>query len=151
MRATTLAVTSAMMVAAFATTGAQEPAPDRSLDRMRSVLQKPPLRLDVPEAEPNFKIHIEAIHPMHDIFEKPPWQLPPIVWRIPNMGPATAFGSMPILSVDLLSIARSVGASNRARDQRAARAEVQRAILEYCAARPNANTIQICSTSPAIR
>jgi hypothetical protein len=109
------------------------------------------LRLDVPEAEANFKIHIEAIHPMHDIFEKPPWQLPPIVWRIPNMGPSTAFGSMPILSVDLLSIARSVSASNRARDERAARGEVRRAIADYCAAQPNANTIQICSTSPAIR
>ena len=151
MRAPTLALASAMIVAALAAPRAQEPAPDRSLDRMRSVLQKPPLRLDLPEPEANFKIHIEAIHPMHEIFEKPPWQLPPIVWRIPSMGPSTAFGSMPILSVDLLAIARSVGASNRARDQRAARGDVQRAIADYCAAQPNANTIQICSTSPAIR
>jgi hypothetical protein len=151
MKAVTHALAPAMIVAALASPCAQEPAADRSLDRMRAVLQKPPLRLDVPEVEANFKIHIEAIHPMHDIFEKPPWQLPPIVWRIPNMGPATAFGSMPILSVDLLSIARSVGAANRARDQRAAREEVLRAIAGYCAAQSNPNTIQICSTSPAIR
>ena len=104
-----------------------------------------------PEPEATFRIHIKAIHPMQDIFEKPPWQLPPILWRIPAMGPSTAFGSMPIMSLDLLAIARSVGASNHRRDERAARGEVQRAIADYCAAQPNANTIQICSTSPAIR
>jgi len=147
----TLALAAALIVAVHTEPRAQEPAPDRSLDRMRSVLQNAPLRLDLPEPEANFKIHIEAIHPMHEIFEKPPWQLPPIVWRIPNMGPSTALGSMPIFSYDLLSIARGVSASNRARDQRAARVEVQRAIADYCAGQPNANTIQICSTSPAIR
>jgi hypothetical protein len=136
---------------AIAALQAQEPAPDQSLERMKSVLAHPPLQLTVPEAEANFKIHVKAIHPMQDIFEKPPWQLPPIVWRIPAMGPSTAFGSMPIVSLDLLAIARSVGAANRARDERAARGEVQRAIADYCAAQPNANTIQICSTSPAIR
>ena len=143
----------ALAATAFATAAlsAQEPAPDQSLERMKSVLAHPPLQLSLPEAEANFKIHVKAIHPMQDIFEKPPWQLPPIVWRIPAMGPSTAFGSMPILSLDLLAIARSVGASNRARDERAARGEVQRAIAEYCAAQLNANKIQICSTTPAIR
>ena len=131
--------------------GAQEPAPDQSLDRMKAVLGRKPLNLSTAEPEPTFKIEIHAIHPLHEIFEKPPWQLPPIIWHVPAMGPSTAFGSMPILSVDLLAIARSVGASNRARDQRAARGDVQRAIADYCAAQPNANTIQICSTSPAIR
>jgi hypothetical protein len=143
----------AVVVTLFATAAlrAQEPAPDQSLRRMKSVLAHPPLQLSLPEPEANFKIHVKAIHPMQDIFEKPPWQLPPIIWRIPAMGPATAFGSMPIMSVDLLGIARGIGAANRARDTRAARGEVQRAIADYCAARPNANTIQICSTSPAIR
>jgi hypothetical protein len=140
----------AMLVATVALR-AQEPAPDQSLERMKSVLAYALLQLSLPEAEANFKIHVKAIHPMQDIFEKPPWQLPPIVWRIPAMGPSTAFGSMPIMSLDLLAIARSVGASNRARDTRAARGEVQRAIADYCAAQPNANTIQICSTSAAIR
>jgi hypothetical protein len=150
MRATALPIVAALVLS-VATTSAQEPAPDPSLDRMRAVLSRKPLRLDVPETEANFKVHIEAIHPMHDIFEKPPWQLPPILWRIPAMGPATAFGSMPIMSVDLLGIARSVGAAKHGRDERAARQEVQRAIANYCAEQPNANTIQICSTSPAIR
>jgi hypothetical protein len=147
----TLGVAAAVLLAAASVSYAQEPAPDRSLDRMRSVLQNRPLRLDLPEPEANFKIHIEAIHPMHEIFEKPAWQLPPIVWRIPNMGPSTGFGSMPLVSLDLLAIARTVNAASRERDQRAARVQVQRAIADYCAGQPNANTIQICSTSPAIR
>ena len=151
MRAMLLALVSAVTLGAVAAPRAQEPAPDQSLDRMRSVLQKAPLRLTPVEPEATFKIQIHAIHPMHEIFEKPPWQLPPILWRIPAMGPATAFGSIPILNVDLLGIARSAGAAKRAYDVRAARAEVQRAIADYCAAQPNANTIQICSTSPAIR
>jgi hypothetical protein len=151
MKGWTLGLAAALLFAAASVSYAQEPAADRSLDRMRSVLQNPPLRLDLPEPEANFKIHIEAIHPMHEIFEKPPWQLPPIVWRIPNMGPSTAFGSMPMVSLDLLAIARSVNAGHRERDQRAARVQVQRAIADYCAGQPNANTIQICSTSPAIR
>jgi hypothetical protein len=143
----------ALAATCFATAAlrAQEPAPDQSLERMKSVLAHPPLQLSLPEPEATFRIHIKAIHPMQDIFEKPPWQLPPILWRIPAMGPSTAFGSMPIMSLDLLAIARGVGASNRRRDERAARGEVQRAIADYCAAQPNANTIQICSTSPAIR
>src|SRR5580765_5050162 len=151
MRATSIALAGALIFGGSAALRAQEPAPDRSLDRMRSVLQKAPLRLTPVEPEATFKIEIHAIHPMHEIFEKPPWQLPPIYWRIPAMGPSTAFGSMPILNVDLLGIARSVGSARRASDVRAAHAEVLRAIADYCAAQPNANTIQICSTSPAIR
>jgi len=127
---------------------AQEPAPDQSLDRMKSVLQHKPLKLTPVEPEATFKIEIHAIHPMHEIFEKPPWQLPPILWRVPAMGPSTAFGSMPMFSVDLLPIAAAI---KRGRDERAARAEVQREIANYCAAQPNAQTIQICSPGRIIR
>lgn len=148
MRATSIALAGALVLGASGAARAQEPAPDRSLDRMRSVLQKAPLRLTPVEPEATFKIEIHAIHPLHEIFEKPPWQLPPILWRIPAMGPATAFGSMPMLNVDLLGIARSVASARRASG---ARAEVQRAIADYCAAQPDATTIQICSTSRAIR
>jgi hypothetical protein len=145
-----LAWACAIMLAA-ATAHAQEPAPDRSLDRMRSVLAHKPLILDAPDITPTFKIEIKAIHPMHDIFEKPPWQLPPILWRIPSMGPATAFGSMPLLNVDLLSIARSVDGAKRAHNERLAREEVQRSIADYCAVQPNPNLIQICSTARGSR
>jgi len=128
--------------------GAQEPAPDQSLDRMKAVLGRKPLNLSTSEPEPTFKIEIHAIHPLHEIFEKPPWQLPPIIWHVPAMGPSTAFGSIPMMSVDLLALGRSMA---RARDQRAARAEVQREIAAYCAAQPNALQIQICSPSRAVR
>jgi hypothetical protein len=148
MRATRLALALAIVLGTAASSRAQTPAPDQSLDRMKAVLQNPPLVISLPDAEPNFKIHIEAIHPMHEIFEKPPWQLPPILWHVPAMGPSTAFGSIPILSVDLLSVAR---AANHGIRERAAREDVKRTIAAYCAAQPNANTIQICSTSAAIR
>lgn len=126
-----------MLAAAVATARAQEPAPDRSLDRMRSVLEKPPLRLTFPESEANFKIHIEAIHPMHDIFVTPPWATEPVGWQPPGIG------------LDLLSLFRYVAKSatdaKRAHDLRIAREDVRQAIADYCAAQPNANTIQICS------
>lgn len=122
---------------------AQTPAPDTSLDRMRSVLQKRPLRLTLPEAEPNFKIHIEAIHPLHEVFDKPLWQLDPIGWQPPGVG----FNLLTLVQYAVNAAADA----KRAHDVRLAHDEVQRAIADYCAAQPNANTIQICSTSPAIR
>jgi hypothetical protein len=143
MRSPVLALTSVMLAVAFAAPRAQEPAPDQSLDRMRSVLARPPLRLALPESEANFKVHIEAIHPMHDIFATPPWATDPVGWQPPGIG------------FDLLSVfryvAKSAADAKREHDVRLAREDVQRAIADYCAAQPNANTIQICSTSPAIR
>ena len=80
---------------------------------------------------------------MHDIFEKPPWQLPPDRLARAGDGAVDGFGSIPMFSVDLLPIAAAI---KRGRDERGARAEeVQRAIADYCAAQPNAQTIQICS------
>jgi hypothetical protein len=146
MRSAALAV--AALLSCAPAVHAQEPAPDQSLDRMKAVLQHKPLKLTPVEPEATFKIEIHAIHPMHDIFEKPPWQLPPIYWHVPAMGPSTAFGSIPMMSVDLLQIAAAV---KRGRDERAARAEVQREIASYCAAQPNAQMIQICSPSRQIR
>jgi hypothetical protein len=122
---------------------AQEPAPDQSLERMRAVLQKRPLKLTPVEPEANFKIHIEAIHPMHDIFEKPAWQLDPIGWQPPAVG----FNLMTLIQYGVTAASNA----KRARDQRFAREQVQRAIAEYCAAQPNANTIQICASVPTIR
>jgi hypothetical protein len=139
MRAAILAM-AALLVCA--TVRAQEPAPDQSLDRMKAVLQHQPLKLTTAEPEATFKIEIHAIHPMHDIFEKPPWQLPPILWHIPAMGPSTGFGSIPMFSVDLLAAGNAV---RRAYDQHAAKKDVQREIAAYCAAQPDPRTIQICT------
>jgi len=128
-------------ILAASAAGAQEPAPDQSLDRMRSVLLHKPLVLTPVEQEPTFKIEIKAIHPFHEIFEKPPWQLPPIRWHVPAMGPSTAFGSMPLFSVDLLALG---SAARRSYDERAAKKDVEREFNAYCAAQPDPSTIQIC-------
>jgi hypothetical protein len=140
MKAAALAI--AALLLCGGTVRAQGPAPDQSLDRMKAVLQHQPLKITTAEPEATFKIEIHAIHPMHEIFEKPPWQLPPIRWRVPAMGPSTAFGSIPMFSVDLLPIAAAV---KRGHDERAARAEVRREIAAYCMAQPNAPSIQICA------
>jgi hypothetical protein len=133
----------AMILAIAAGAAAQEPAPapapDPSLARMRSVLQKTPLRLTLVEPEATFRIEIHAIHPMHDIFEKVPWATDPVGWQPPGAG------------FDLLSIYRMARDAKRAYDVRVARDGVQRAIADYCAAQPNAATIQICSTSAGAR
>jgi hypothetical protein len=133
----------AMTLGAAAAPRAQEPAPDQSLERMRAVLQRTPLRLTPVEPEANFKIHIEAIHPMHDIFEKPPWQLDPIGWQPPGIG----FNLMTLVHYGITAASNA----KRARDERFAREEVRRAIADYCAAQPNANTIPICSSTPTVR
>ena len=49
-----------------------------------------------PTPKPNFKVHIEAIHPMHDIFDKVPWATEPVGWQPPGLG------------FDLLSVFRYV-------------------------------------------
>jgi hypothetical protein len=142
MRAALLAIASAMLLGAPAAR-AQEPAPDQSLNRMRSVLEKPPLRLPPAEPEATFKVEIHAIHPMHEIFDTVPWATDPVGWQPAGVG------------FDLLSVfryvAKSAADAKRAHDVRAARDEVQRAIDDYCAQQPNARALQICSTSPAMR
>jgi hypothetical protein len=80
---------------------------------------------------------------MHEIFDKPLWQLDPIGWQ----PPATRFNLLTLVQY----VTNAASDAKRARDVRHAREEVQRTIVDYCAAQPNANAIQICSTSAAIR
>ena len=134
-----LALAAAMMLCAAAAPRAQEPAPDRSLSRMKSVLENTPLRLTLPDVQPTFKVEIKAIHPMHEIFDKVPWATDPIGWQPPGIG------------LDLMMVFRYVEKVKHEHDVQNAREEVQRSIDDYCAQQPNANTIQICSTSRAIR
>ncbi len=141
MRRTTLALVSAMILGAIAFPHAQEPAPDRSLERMRSVLEKPPLRLALPDTEATFKVHIQALHPLHEIFDVVPWATDPVGWQPPGVG------------FDLLSVfryvAKTAADAKRDHDERRARGEVQQAIDDYCAVQPNANRILLCANSPA--
>jgi hypothetical protein len=139
MKAAALMLAWAMIVAAAAAAAAQDPPDNPSLDRMRRVLQKTPLRLTMAEPEATFKIEIHAIHPLHEIFDKPAWQLDPVGWQPPGTG------------FDLLSIYRMARDAKRAYDVRVAREGVQKSIADYCAAQPDPSAIQICSTSAAIR
>ena len=132
MKALALAV---LFLGTTAAARAQTPAPDSSLDRMRSVLAKKPLRLEVPETQATFKIEIKAIHPMHEIFDKPAWQLDPIGWQPPGVG------------LDLTMVFRYIEKVKHEHDERSAREDVQRSIDDYCAVQPNANAIQICATA----
>ena len=134
-----LALATAMILGAAAAPRAQEPAPDRSLSRMKSVLEHAPLRLDPAETRPTFKVEIKAIHPLHEIFDKVPWATDPVGWQPPGIG------------LDLSFVFRYMAAVKRTHDEHVARDNVQRAIADYCAVQPNANAIQICSTSAAIR
>ena len=135
MRQAVLALTLLLPVLASALPLAQTPAPDQSLDRMRSVLAKKPLRLELMEPQANFKIEIKAIHPMHEIFEKPQWQLDPVGWQPPGIG------------LDLTMVFRYIEKVRYEHAERSAREDVQRAIDDYCAVQPNANAIQICATA----
>jgi hypothetical protein len=138
MRAASLAL-AAIVLGVAAAPRAQEPARDPSLDRMKSVLQSAPLRIALPDAQPTFKVEIKAIHPMHEIFDKVPWATDPVGWQPPGFG------------IDLMMIFRYVEKAKHEHDVSNAREEVQRSIDDYCAQQPNANTIQICSTSRVIR
>ena len=126
---------------------------DQQVERVRTALEKPPSKLTLPEVKPDFKVHIEVRRPLQEIFDTPPWQLPSIGWRPPAVA-YSAFGS-PMMSVDLGAVAgaimRRVNDARRAHAVREASEEVRQAIAEYCAAQPNAASIQLCSSSPAIR
>jgi hypothetical protein len=130
----------------------QQPV-DQQAERVRAALEKPPSKLTLPEVTADFKVHIEVRRPLQEIFDTPPWQLPSIGWR-PPAATYSAFGS-PMMSVDLGAIAgairRRVNDARRANAVREASEEVRQAIADYCAAQPNAATIQLCSSSPAIR
>lgn len=139
MRAARLALAAAMILGAGAATRAQDPAPDRSLSRMKSVLEKAPLVIALPDAQPTFKVQIKAIHPMHDIFDKVPWATDPVGWQPPGTG------------FDVGMLFRYMATVKRAHDVRVAREDVQRQIADYCAVQPNAHTIQICTSLPAAR
>jgi len=133
----------ALALAADQTTAPNPEPRDEQVERIRAALEKPPSKLTVPEVKADFKVHIEVRRPLQEIFDTPPWQLPPLGWRPPAVG------------FDLLSlfgkVAGGVADAKRAHDQRAARDEVQRAIAAYCLAQPNVAEIQMCSSWPVIR
>ena len=139
----------ALLVLALAAAADQTPSPrlhepaDEQVKRVRAALEKPPSKLTLPEVKPDFKVQIEERRPLQEIFDTPPWQLPPIGWRPPAVG----FDLMSLLT----KAAHGVAEAKRGHDLHVARDEVQRAIAAYCLAQPNAAEIQMCSSWPAIR
>src|SRR4051794_8847908 len=133
-----------MSLVAVTTAGAQDTGNAESLERLRAKLDRPASALNLQPRTPDFSVHIEKRRPMQDIFDVPPWATDPVGWQPPAVG------------FDLLSVfryaAKSVADAKRGRDQRLAREEVERAIVDYCAARAAEEpAVQMCSTSAAIR
>ena len=137
------------LVLALAAAADQTPSPqprepaDEQVKRVRAALEKSPSKLTLPEVKPDFKVQIEERRPLQEIFDTPPWQLPPIGWRPPAVG----FDLMSLLT----KAAHGVAEVKRGHDLHVARDEVQRAIAAYCLAQPNVAEIQMCSSWPAIR
>src|SRR5262245_12073223 len=134
---------------------------DESVAHVRAALEKPPpaLTLAMPERTPDFRVTISE----RERFDK---LLPPILdFKVgPGLSQQELFtspyispwGSQPLVSVDLLSLAMAAAVGinelRKAHVRRAALEEVQQAIADYCAAQPNRGAgIQICTSSPASR
>src|SRR5258705_4019167 len=123
----------ALLVLALAAAADQAAAPqpsesaDEQVERVRAALKKPPSKLTLPEGKADFKVHIEVRRPLQEIFDTPPWQLPPGGWTPPAVA-HTAFGGIPMVNVDLLAIggavARRINDARRAHAARDASEEV---------------------------
>ena len=125
--------------AAIAPIHAQEPDAATSVDRVRAALEKPPSKLTLQERRPDFSVHIEKRRPMQDIFDIPPWQLPPIGWQPPAWG--TGINLMSVVAY----VAKGIRDAKYAHDERKAREEVQQTIADWCAAQENNGAgITIC-------
>lgn len=101
------------------------------VERIRAALEKPASKLALQQRTPDFTVHIEKRRPMQDIFDTPPWQLPPIGWRPPAWG--TGINLMSAVSY----VAKGIRDAKYAHDERKAREEVQQAIGDWCAAQEN--------------
>jgi hypothetical protein len=138
-----LRVAAALVAGAVAAPLAQQPSPARSVERVRAALEQPPPRLTftVTDRLPDFTVHIQERHPLQEVFDTPAWATDPVGWQPPAIG------------FDLMSVvrylAKSAADAKRGHDERLAREDVQRAIVDFCAAQPNFGAgIQICDTAP---
>jgi hypothetical protein len=137
-------------LAIFALAAADQPPPAQQgsatqVERVLAALEQPSSKLTLPDLKPTFRVYIEERRPLQAIFDTPPWQLPHVDWRPPALPAKTAFGTIPLINVDLLALAGAIGDVRRARAARNAAAEVQRAIAEFCSAQIDAGVgILIC-------
>ena len=120
-----------------------------SLARVREKLKEKLPTIGAARPKADFTIHIEERRPLQEMFYVPPWATSPLAQsalcapRGASYLPSTNCGSPAGFSVDPGSIIRSL---RGAFDGRAARDEVRRTIIEYCAAQPNGGAgIKICA------
>jgi hypothetical protein len=119
-----------------------------SIERVREKLKtKPSMVAPLPKAD--FTVRIEQRRPLQELFYVPPWATSPLAQSrpcpprgasylpSPNCGPPNGFGFDP---------GTLIGSVRGAFNARAARDEVRRSIIEYCAAQPNGGAgIKICA------
>lgn len=145
-----------MCVAIFSTaTVAAQDVSDESLARIRERLQEPPSKLTLSIPQATFSVYVEGRRPLADVFAQPPWVPVPDEFaapKIPGAGvltdPALPVQAMPAVgaSIDYVEAAHAISRSIRTR---AARAEVKRAIAEYCNAhREEPGADRICTPRP---
>jgi len=128
----------ACLTTCVVTTVAAQQVSDESLARIREQLQQPPSTFTLSLPTANFFVYVEGRRPLQDIFERPPWVPVPDEFAAPKMhgveglaDPSLPRQAMPLVgaSVDYVAAAHAISRSIRTR---AARAEVKRAIAEYC-------------------
>lgn len=129
--------------------GAPQPADTSavSIARVRERLKKKP-SIVAPLPKADFTVRIEQRRPLQEMFYVPPWATSPLA-QSPLCAPRGASylpsncGSPSGFSIDPGSL---MGAVKGAFNARAARDEVRRTIIEYCAAQPNGGAgIKICA------
>jgi hypothetical protein len=141
----------ALAILALATAdqaAAPQQGPATPVERVRTALEQPSSKLTLPEVKPTFRVHIEERRPLQEIFDTPPWQLPHVGWQPPAVPAKTAFGTIPLMNVDLLAVAGAIGDLWRAHARRSAAAEVQRAIDDFCATQINAGAGTLICDNP---
>jgi hypothetical protein len=141
-----------LAICGAATASAQEMS-DESLARIRERLQQAPSALTLYFPTADFSVYVEGRRPLEDIFEPPPWVSVPDEFAAPTIrGAGLTDPALPQQSmaagggVDPGIMAHAISRSIRTR---AARAEVRRAIAEYCSAhREEPGADQICGEPP---
>ncbi|MEO8259157.1 MAG: hypothetical protein ABI868_17560 [Acidobacteriota bacterium] len=120
-----------------------------SMARVREKLKAKPPTISGTRPKADFSLTIEQRRPLQEMFYVPPWATSPLAQaplcapRGASYLPVTNCGSPSGFSVDP---GQMFGSIKRAFDGRAARDEVRRTIIEYCAAQPNGGAgIKICA------
>ena len=130
----------------------QEPPPPPldlpvSVERIREALSSPgPFLLDALNRQPNFRVEVEERRPTFaEIFGGEDFKGGPVppggLYAYEQQRRMFPNSTPPLFSIDALPIlsglVNAIGDWRRARSATAARAEVERAMAEFCAAQPN--------------